>query len=254
MPLKFGKLPARPGAITFKFGTYLDKSKLPPVPATFGHEVITQTWGVLNNDQCGDCVIAGACHETMLWLAAAGRDAVPFDDMTAIKNYREAQADQGYNIYNPADPLSDTGLDMEKAAAWRRTVGIVDASGTRHTIKAYANIDNVQDLATAAYFFGAAGLGIKVTDTCMDQFQNGEPWDGSDGKVVGGHYIPVVGRNSRGNLIVITWGRLQAITPAGIEKMMDEAIAYLSPEYLTAKGVSPEAFNETQLDADLAAL
>ena len=74
LALKLGKKPARPGAVKFKFANFLVKPKLPTPPKVFGHEgLIGANWAVLGNDHYGDCVWAGAAHETMLWNKEAAR-------------------------------------------------------------------------------------------------------------------------------------------------------------------------------------
>ena len=64
--LKLGKLPARKNAITIKFGDY-NTAVLKPPRATGHRDFITGDIGMLGNDQYGDCVWAGAAHETMFW-------------------------------------------------------------------------------------------------------------------------------------------------------------------------------------------
>ena len=97
------------------------------------------------------------------------------------------------------------------------------------------------------------GLGFKFSKSAMAQFNVGKPWDVVEGSpIVGGHYVPRVARRN-GNLVVITWGQIQAMTPAFFEKYKDESIVYLTKEDLKAC-VTPEGFNVKQLTDDLAAL
>jgi hypothetical protein len=87
LPLKLGKKPARPGAVKFKLANYLDKAKLPTPPKMFGHQgLIGANWEMLGNDHYGDCVWAGAAHETMLWNKEAGR-IIAFNDQSVLKDY-----------------------------------------------------------------------------------------------------------------------------------------------------------------------
>ena len=69
MTFKLGKKPARPGAVRLKLASYTNAAALPPLPASFGHDAIigARGWGMLANDRYGDCVWAGAAHETMLY-------------------------------------------------------------------------------------------------------------------------------------------------------------------------------------------
>jgi hypothetical protein len=68
---------------------------------------------------------------------------------------------------------------------------------------------------------------------------------------VGGHYVPLVA--DRGNLVCVTWGRLQQMTLQFYKGYCDEAWAILSLEMLKG-GLSLEGFAMTQLQIDLSAL
>jgi hypothetical protein len=251
---KLGKRPARPRPTDLRFSNYRVgllpiAPVLPPPPAgKFGHELLVPTWGVLGNDTVGDCAVAGAAHETMLWTAE-GKNPAPFNDECVIKCYSEITG------YDPSDPSTDTGCDMHDVLNYRRQVGLLDANGNRHKIGAYLALDigNIQHLLEALYLFSAVGVGIQFPDTAMEQFHAAMPWDLPGGTIEGGHYVPLVGRNSRQNLVCVTWGRLQAMTLGFYTAFAEEAWAILSPEFLSA-GVSPEGFDLDTLNADLAAV
>ena len=230
------------------FGTYFKAAKLPPVPTRFGRPWLVQTWGVFGNDIAGDCVWAGAAHETMMFSADVG-SSVLFDTQEVLSDY---SAVTGY-VYG--DDSTDQGTDMTEAAAYRQKTGIIDADGQRHKIDVYASLRNgdLGQLKLAAYLLGAVGVGVNFPDTAMDQFNNGDVWDiEASSKNAGGHYIPCIGRNSVGNFLFVTWGRLQAATPAWVRQYMNGGIAYLSRERLSARGLSPQGFNLAQLNDDFA--
>lgn len=247
--LALGKTPARAGAMTFKLSRYIDRKALPKPPKQFGHEaLVPASWGMLGNDRYGDCVWAGAAHETMMWNAEAGRK-VAFSDKAVLSDYAAVTG------FNPKKPSTDQGTDMVVAASYRRKTGVVDASGKRHTIAAYLSIKpgDLAEHMIAAYLFGAIGIGIEVPAYAMDQFDAGKPWDlaSRNTSIEGGHYIPLVAR--RDNLEVVTWGKIQTMTPRFFAKYNDESVAYVSLEALT-NNKSPEGFDAAQLQADLAAL
>lgn len=256
---RLGKLPAREGAVTFKLTDYLPVSTLPPAPTAFDHHGLVASWGMLGNDQYGDCVFAGAAHETMLWTAEAERNAY-FSTNNALSDYSAVTG------FNPNDPNSDQGTDMEAAAAYRRKTGIIDASGKRHKVGAYIALPGVRaqgdnspsmldSLASVAYVFGAVGIGIEFPSSAMDQFNSNQPWDVVPGsQIEGGHYVPVIGRLDNGNFLVVTWGAIQEVTPAFLLRYTDEAIVYLSTEFLNGGGVTIDGFNLTQLNADIKSL
>jgi len=245
---KLGKARARPGAVKMKLTAYLSKAQLPVPPADFGHYDLISKYGMLGNDNYGDCVWAGAAHETMMWCKEVG-SAATFSDKGVLGDYSKVTG------FKPNDPTTDQGTDMQVAASYRRKTGVIDAKGKRHKVVAYLAIakGHVDQHTSAAYLFGAVGVGIKFPDSAMDQFNAGKPWDVVAGATIeGGHYIPLVGRRN-GNLLIVTWGRVQEMTPAFFEKYNDESVVYLTKEDLKA-GVTPEGFNVKQLTDDLAAL
>lgn len=247
--MKLGKKPARPDAIAFKFKAYFDVPSLPVPPMVFGHHQAIRDWGVFANDQYGDCVWAGAAHETMLWNKVVGVD-IPFDDKSVLSNYTAVTG------FDPSDPTTDEGTDMQLAASYRRTTGILDAVGMRHHIHAYVAIDpkNLDTVAVATYLFGAVGIGIVFPGSALDQFNKGQPWDVVEGaQPDGGHYVTCVGRNEKGNLLVVTWGKVQEMTPAFFQKYNDENCVYLSMEMIK-NNVSPENVDIVSLQRDLTAL
>jgi hypothetical protein len=73
-------------------------------------------------------------------------------------------------------------------------------------------------------------------------------------KIEGGHYIPGLGRDAKGNFVVVTWGKIQLMTPRFYKKYCDEVVAYVSEEALTTNGKTLEGFDLAQLKADLNAL
>src|SRR6478609_2890167 len=111
-----GKKPARKNAIKLKFGDFIDRDKLraalPKHPAgPFGHErlIREQDWGMLGNDACGNCVWAGAAHETKLIMGEAGKH-VWFSTKSVVGDYSKVTG------YIPGNDDTDAGTDMQVAA------------------------------------------------------------------------------------------------------------------------------------------
>jgi hypothetical protein len=251
----FGKKSARLGAIRFMATSYVDLARLPTPPIVFGH--VNNSWPflTLGNDACGNCVWAGAAHETQIFRAATRKPWPRFTDDSVVSVYSQQTG------YVPGVPSTDDGTDMQAAAEFRRVTGMPDADGALHFIKAYATIPITNDqhmldlIVKLTFAFGVIGCGFRMQQAQGTQFDQKQPWSLMRGSpIVGGHYVPVVGRNSRGNLVGISWGRTTAITPVFMMEQLDEMIVYLSREYLTAGGHTPELLQEAQLDADLATL
>jgi hypothetical protein len=250
MSYKLGKRPARAGAIKLKLADYADASALPPLPGIFGHDALigADNWLMLANDRHGDCVWAGAAHETMLLEREAG-NVVIFTDADVLGDYAAATG------FDPQKPQTDQGTDMQAAADYRRKTGILDAGGRRHTVAAYLALEpgNLEHLYQATYLFGAVGIGLELPASAFDQTDQGKPWDVVPQSAnAGGHYVPLVGRAADG-LHVVTWGALQVMTESFLKTYCDEAIAYVSQECLVAQK-SPEGFDYAALLRDLAAL
>lgn len=247
-----GKHAARPEAIRFRLADYLDMGRITP-PVSFGHARNAEEgqWLSLGNDKAGNCVVAGAMHETMHWTRSAGRKVANFTEDAALREYRDASGWNG----RQGDP-SDVGLDMQAYASRRRKFGLTDVDGNVHVVKAYAAIKTTTNLIKAAWVFGAVGLGIRFPESAATQFDHGQTWEvEANSPSMGGHYVPVIGRNSRGNIVCITWGRLQAMTPKFVNTYMDEAVAYISADYLHPEHLkTPELLDEAALERDLGTL
>lgn len=245
---KLGKAPARKNSVKLKFSAYLSK-KLPPPPVEGGHLELVHNlaFGMLGNDKYGDCVWAGAAHETMAWNAYA-KSGVTFTPKSILSDYSAVTG------FNPKDPNTDQGTDMQVAAKYRQDTGVLDCKGKRHKIGAYlALANNTTQIRQAVHLFGAAGIGIKFPDYAMDLFNKGEDWvPQKGGTIEGGHYIPAIVYDHDW-VYVVTWGKLIRASWEFITVYMDEGVVYLSEEMLV-NGKSLEGFNLATLQADLAAI
>lgn len=238
--MKLGKTKARKDAVKLKFATY---KTLPTYPKA--ETAVNLNWQMLGNDTVGDCVIAGAGHETMAWNNEA-KKTITFTDKSILSDYSAITG------YNPNDPNSDQGTDMQVAASYRKKTGVVDANGVRHKVGAYVAITpgNTTEIKEAIYLFGAVGIGIQFPASAMTQFNKGKNWTVVKGsKIEGGHYVPAIGYSSS-YVYLVTWGKLIKASWGFINKYMDEGLVYLSPEFLTG-GKNLEGFDIAALTADL---
>ncbi len=256
MTLHLGKLPARPDAVKLKLSSYFE---LPEIPAKFPDpgKVAPKAWGMLGNDEYGDCVIAGSMHEHMLWTREGVGTAANFTTANALSTYTAVTGFDPSQTDAQGNNPTDRGTDMEAMAKYRRKTGITDASGTVHKIGAYLALDH-QDpttLAAAAYIFDAVGVGIEFPSSAMDQFNAGRSWSVVKGSTnEGGHYVPLFFKKSAATFQVVTWGQVQNVTKGFITTYADEAIVYLSEEFLDGTGKTPDGFDLTALQNDLKAL
>jgi hypothetical protein len=236
--LSLGKLPAKPSPLDF--GIRAVAVDLPALPTKgFGLGTLFHDWGMLGNDAQGDCVWAGAAHETMAWNKLANHP-VTFTDAPVLGDY--------HAVTGPGD----NGTDVHIAMGFRRSTGIADASGQRHKIDAYLSIDpkDWELMLRCAYAFGAVGIGFEFPGSAMSQFNAGQPWDVPGSSIEGGHYVPIVGSlHPATEASCITWGKRQRLTRAFYEQYNDEAWVPLSFEMLNKSGLGLHHIDRAKLQS-----
>src|SRR4029077_17824696 len=97
--MKLGKLPPIEDSRDLRLTSYL--TTLPSPPAIFGFGGLYPDWGTLGNDKYGDCVFAGADHETMLWNKVRGGHDVLIGAADALSDYSAVTG------FDPKDPNTD---------------------------------------------------------------------------------------------------------------------------------------------------
>lgn len=238
-PFQYGKADAEYRASDPLFTSFRlsSQSTSVVVPSVFGHGNSFQNWGMLGNDEWGDCVWAGAAHETELLsnLAAGGvteRQIVSFGTKEVLSDYK---AVTGFNF----TAETDNGTNVHDALEYRIKTGILDSTGRRHKIVAFVALEpgNLEHLRHALYIFEAVGIGFQVPRSAEEQFRNNQVWQVTPGnpEIVGGHYVPLVGVPAVGNLACVTWAKRQVMTDAFFTKYCDEAYAYITEEELNRK-------------------
>lgn len=245
--LKLGKLAPRHDPRLAMFAQFR-KGSIGPMPAhpkQFGHENIIRDWGMLGNDVAGDCVFAGAAHETMMLTALPGGvEPARFTEDCVLSDYSAVTG------YDARVPSSDQGTVVAEAMGYRVHTGIVDAHGQRHKLGGYLALEpgNLDDLHEALWLFGAVGIGIEFPDYAMEQFERGRKWSyRRGGRIDGGHYVPLVALRAGGSrtmeLVCVTWGKTQHITEAFYKRYCDEAYAYVTTDMMDDHGKSPQGFD-----------
>jgi len=211
-----------------------------------------KAWGMMENDQIGDCTCAAAGHLIMEWTANSGKKMVTPTDKQIVAAYSAITG------YNPSTGANDNGAaEIDVLNYWRQS-GIAG-----HKIGAYAALEpsNHNHVMDSVYLFEGCYIGVQLPISAQAQVQNHQPWsvppggttgDGKPGSW-GGHAVPVVSYDARG-VTVVTWGALQVMTWSFWEAYCDEAYAILSTDYLTGKKENPQGFSLTELQADLADL
>ena len=249
--LKLGKQVARHDPRTLLMASYVTPS-LPTPPASFDLTSKVKTWGMMDNDQIGDCTCAAAGHLIMEWTANAGKKMATPSDKQVVAAYSAITG------YNPTTGANDNGAnEVDVLNYWRQTGIAADKIGAYVSLEP-SNHTHVMD---SVYIFEGCYIGMQLPISAQAQTQNHQPWsvppggttgDGKPGSW-GGHAIPVVAYDTRG-VTVVTWGALQAMTWSFWEAYCDEAYAILSDDYMDGEKKAPQGFKLQQLQADLADL
>jgi hypothetical protein len=229
---------------TLKLARYLT-AVLPAPPASVDWSKGVTQWGMLKNDELGDCTIAGALHAIMGWTLNAGKEAV-FADRDALHYYEK------FDGYSPNDSSTDQGgVLLDVLNDWKQQ-GI-----NGHKVTAYASVDptNVTEVKQALALFGPLYCGLSFPNSAMNQ----STWElTSDTSIDGGHCVVMIGYNATGP-VFISWGALYQATWEFFSYYFapaqdGEVYAVISPDWFEKSGVDPTGLDLAQLEADLAAI
>lgn len=239
--IKLGKKAAKHDPRRLKLAKYLTPSLGTP-PAAKDWTGGRTSFGMMLNDQLGDCTIAGCGHAVQICSGALGTE-ITIPDSIILTYY------ENWDGYNPKDPSSDQGgVETDVLDNWRQR----GFSG--HELVAYcdpepANLDHVK---WSICLFGGLYIGLQLPNSAIQQNQNGQDWDviSDDGGLADGHCVFVVGYDSTG-LTCITWGQLQKMTWSFWQKYCDEAHALLLKDFLNAASDTADGVDLASLQADL---
>jgi hypothetical protein len=252
MTRKFGKLAPKWNRKTLRLSDYIPGG-LPAAPEKVFREykIPPAAWGMMRNDQIGDCTCAAIAHMVMLFTAHTGALITPTDDQvvgvySAVTGYDPAQTDDQGN--NP----TDQGAAITDILNYWQTTGIAG-----HKILGWAKIAlTAAAVREAMYLFGAVDIGFNVPQSALDQTDAGQAWAvvADDGGIQGGHSVPLFGYGDAG-FDCTTWGANQKLTTGFAAAYMDEAYVVLTDDWLNAtSGLAPNMLDLAALEADLAAV
>lgn len=238
---KLGRKAVKHDSRTLKLCRYLGP-ELPAPPARRDWIHIQDEFGMMMNDQLGDCIIAGAAHAVQVWSMNAAKE-------TTVGDKDVVAAYQQWDGYDPADPSTDHGgVELDVLNNWRKD-GLAG-----HELLAFASVNPHiwLEVQQAINLFGGIYIGVALPMTAQTQ----EVWDySSDGENTpgswGGHCVFVTGYDQK-EITCITWGKRKHMTLRFFQFYCDEAYALLGQDWIEASGEAPSGFNKDQLLADLA--
>jgi hypothetical protein len=245
---KLGRLPKHTDEAAhprLKLAQFLTAGYTGTVPSTVDYASNVKSWPMARNSDLGDCTAADACHGIQVWTTYGQGNTVTCTDADVVAFY------SGSTGYNPADPSTDQGGNMQDVCNYFLKTGMAG-----HKIAAFFQVDPAQSdqLRAALWLFGGVSVGFPFPHSAMAQFDAGKPWTPVAGDPIdGGHDVLLVGMTAGGNYRVVTWGRVQEVTPAFWAKYMadpqnGEAWARVSLEWLRNNG-TPEGLSAVAVNA-----
>jgi hypothetical protein len=232
--------------------------KLGPAPAECSDYISAVTalvgddWGMMGNDTVGDCTLADPCHTIMLRTANAGTMVQP-STQDALDAYAAATGYDPSKTQPDGSNPTDQGANELDICEFMRLTGILG-----HKNDQYGTIDaaNEDHLRWCVQLFGACRIGVNLPQSAMDQFNAGQAWDDvGDQNIIGGHDVPVV--DYRGGMYyIITWAKLQPVTPKFMfnQSYVEEAHPELAFDWIRQQGTAPNGLDLAALEADLKGL
>lgn len=211
----------------------------PPSSVDYYSKVPSDSWRMDGNDTVGDCTCAEVDHAVKALQIAAGNAEVQSTDAEVLAAYSAITG------YTPSDPRTDQGAEMQDVRSYWQKTGFT-LGGSDDQILLFAEVDTADPDLTkwCVDRFGEVGLGIRFPESAMTQFNDNQPWDVVPGaKIEGGHAIALVGYDET-YYYIVTWGRVQPMTPAFFEKYVDEAWISFSQDFVN-RSSGNDPFAET---------
>lgn len=192
----------------FKLRNYL-RATLPSAPtsARFSGPAMSVLTDVMQNDQLGDCVIAGGYHVVGVETGNAG-DLYHATPDQIIKDY------SAIGGYVPGDANTDNGCDEPTALNYWTQHGF--ANGTKLLGWLAVDATNQQELMQALYLFENLYFGIELPDAWVNPFPSGPgyTWDVGTPDPQNGHCVIGYGYGTAG-VDIDSWGLIDPATGTG---------------------------------------
>jgi hypothetical protein len=230
---KLGRLPSPFDARQLWLSDYV-QAELPPQPDKRLWQLPVADWGIMGNNQYGNCVIVAAAHAILAWRANELSDTQRITDSAVIELSREMGALDGFNILDRLKYWRKFGMWADKLWAYTAIVP--------------ADWDQVK---IAINEFGTCDIGINMPRA----WQQSDVWNTGSGSAYrpgtwGGHSVPLVGYDAE-YVYAVTWGEIQRMTWEALSYYCDEAYALVDKNWLAGDAETPSGFDLPKLHADL---
>lgn len=255
---KRGKLPYNPDMpnihLTRAHFTALsppgEEAVLPPAPNKLDRLTPCMDSGaglpMYGNERFGDCVWAMLGHgiQAMTLLNWGNIDEQTVTVDALLKGYTDVTG------FNPNDPSTDQGTNIQEALNYWRKTGIRRADGTMDQIVAFAEVDftDKELMKHAIQIFEVGFVGVNLPQSAEEQFNRGLPWTSvRSSRILGGHAILDGGYNITPeglDHLDATWGNTTEIYEDFWDAYTAEYWIVVTKDQLARNGgAGPEGFN-----------
>lgn len=215
----------------------------PPPPGPLGRAPFIASGLMWLNNVLGDCTAAAKAALLTLWAAANGV-TLRITDADVLAFY------EGSCGYNPSDPSSDQGGNMDLVAAYFRETGLAG-----HKVGAVVIVDprNRDHVKHAINRYGGCDMGLSLPLTAQSQaVWDFDPSQGAAAEMGswGGHDALAFDYNETGP-IFRTWAEDIQATWLWFDAYADEGIAYLSDLWAPPGGTAPCGIASDELAAEI---
>lgn len=248
--LRLGRKSVVTDTRTLRLSRYFTAT-LPPPPVSIDYGVNPppangefSAWGMMLNDELGDCTCAGIGHACQVWSLAASGAASPIADAQVLQAYKD------WCGYDGTPATDQGGIELNVLKAFKAQ-GFAGFDLTAFAAVLPANQPHVMQ---AIWLFTGLYIGMTIPQYIM--LEDGNPptlWElnpTADNTVIGGHAVYVHGYNAIGPKF-ISWGVVYQMTWAYWARFVDEAYALISKKQIEASGLNPSGFSLMDLETDL---
>lgn len=189
-------------------------------------------FGMMLNDQIGDCSCAGYYHALQVWSLCSGRCEYTQPDQFVLNLYEQVSG------FNPAKPESDQGCVLQNVLTYLLNEGAPTDSGP-HKIDAFFEVDprNLQDVKRTIYECGVAYIGFEVPSSLLASLPP-PVWNPDTSPIEGGHCVILTGYDDNG-FDVISWGSKYRMSNAFFTRYVDEVYGIADKEWIETTGKTP---------------
>lgn len=251
--MKLGRKPRRYDPRVPHLSALLAGQKLPPVPPPVDYTQGMTGFGMMLNNELGDCTCAGCGHCDQLWTFHANPPELTPPDSAVLALY------EAVGGYVPGNASTDNGcVEQEVLRYWMQT----GFNGQKLSAFFEVDVRNTDDIKRTIDWCGACYIGFDVPSYIMGLTAPGSVWDlpgrsgipgNADTSIEGGHCVVLAGFDDEG-VTVISWGATYKMTWAFLAQYADEAYGLVNQYWVEKTGKTPANMTLPELQQQMQAI